>query len=138
MSHVTFPKPLKGTAKQAHHQTRLDRTAHEQREMQAALKRDGKKCRVPRCEFAKFDFKIDPCHQNHRGMGGNPSGDRTTRATIISLCRRHHDLYDRGVIDIEPLTAKQFDGPCSFFATEGDRREHYATERIIGVSEVPA
>lgn len=128
-------KPLPGDFRAERHEKRNQQKAHERREMQAALKRDGKRCRVPRCEFAPLNFVIDPCHERHRGMGGNPKGDRTTRATVISLCRRHHRLYDQGGIEIEPLTHKGFDGPCDFYAVEGQTRTHYATERLVGVSE---
>lgn len=135
MSHVTFAKPLKGTATLERRQRRADVTSHERREMDAAKRRDHGKCRVPRCEYAPKKLRIDACHQIHRGMGGNPAKDRTTRATVISLCVVHHGLYDRGELDIEPLTDQHFDGVCAFYAVDGQRREHYATERIIGVSE---
>lgn len=133
--HGDLTKPLPGEARKDRHARRLTTKAHETREMQAALKRDGKKCRVPRCEFAKLNLIIDPCHERHRGMGGNPNGNRTTRQTVIALCRRHHRLYDNGDIAIEPLTHKGFDGPCDFYMLNGPERTHYATERLVGISE---
>jgi hypothetical protein len=64
-------------------------------------------------------------------MGGNPAGDRTTLETIISLCRRHHHLYDHFQLDIEQLEpAKGFRGLCAYYL-DG---EHIATEKIVGVS----
>jgi hypothetical protein len=107
---------MKGAALLASRERRADRVAAEQAEMQAALKRDERKCRVPRCEYAGRKLPIDPCHQTHRGMGGDPTGNRTMQATIISLCRIHHGMYDRGTLDIEHVTAsQQFDGPCAFY-----------------------
>jgi hypothetical protein len=74
----------------------------------------------------------------HRGMGGDPKGTRTTRATVISLCRIDHGRYDRGDLRIEPLTAKDFDGPCEFHDRndETGQFEHVGTETRIGVSTV--
>jgi hypothetical protein len=132
----SFAKPLKGEFRIALGDKRAKRTTHEQREMQAAKKRDGHTCRVPRCEFTSRKLHIDAAHQVHRGMGGNAKGDRTTRATVISLCVRHHQMYDHGQIAIEPLTHQQFDGPCSYFTVlPNGQREHYATERLVGISE---
>jgi hypothetical protein len=105
--------------------------------MQAALKRDGRVCRFPRCEFTGKKLPIDPAHQTHRGMGGDPKGTRTTRATVIALCRVHHGQWDADEIRIEPLTAATFDGPVSFYRKhpETGRWLHVASETRIGVSE---
>ena len=130
-------KPTRGTALLKSRERRADRTAHEQREMQAALKRDGRVCRFPHCEFRAKKLPIDPAHHVHRGMGGDPKGTRTTRATVIALCRSHHGLWDADRIDIEPLTAAHFDGPASFYAKDEEtgRMVHVASETRIGVSE---
>lgn len=130
-----LPKPVKGTALLASRQRRADRVAHEQREMQAALKRDERKCRVPRCEFAGKKLPIDPCHLTHRGSGGNPSGDRTRRDLIVSLCRVHHGLFDAAQMDVRPQTDAQADGPLDFLMlAESGRMEVFASERVGWVS----
>lgn len=118
---------------------RKAQVAKEQKAMQAALKRDERKCRKPRCTEAKrLDLPIDPCHMKdkHRGMGGNPAGDRTQRQLIISLCRIDHGAYDRGDLWIEPLTADDFDGPCEFHEKhlETGKFQHIGTEKRMGVS----
>ncbi len=86
--------------------------------MQDALKRDGHRCRMPRWDEPCLSWHtgetVDPCHMTHRGMGGNPKGDRTTRQTVITLCRTHHRLYDAGQLEIEPLSDKLADGYCRF------------------------
>jgi hypothetical protein len=108
-------KPIRGSGLLARRERRADLTAHEQKEMQAALRRDGRQCRVPQCGFKYQKLPVDPCHRVHRGMGGNPKGDRTTRQSVIALCRMHHGYYDRGILLIDPLDeTKAFDGPCSF------------------------
>jgi hypothetical protein len=135
VEHQTFPKPMRGESLLASRQRRADRTAQEQREMQAALKRDGRQCRFPRCPFASKKLPIDPCHETHRGIGGDPKGTRTTRATVLSLCRIHHGMWDRGEIDCQPLTSRGFNDCTSFFTrAESGRFECIATETKIGVS----
>jgi hypothetical protein len=132
------PKPLRGAYKLERAAKRSARVAAEQKVMQAAKRRDGGKCRWPRCEFKAL--AVEPAHMDHRGMGGNPSGDKTQRHKIIALCVRHHDQFDgRAVpdIDIVPVYAEQgTDGPCAFYQrSEWGRMEHVATERFIGISE---
>lgn len=135
MAHVTFPKPLKGEYLLQRKEARAARVAAEQKVMQDAKKRDGGKCRVPRCEYAKRELPVDPCHFTHRGMGGNPDGDRTTREQVISLCRIHHSMFDRGDLDISPMTDAGADGPCAYSVrSESGRMEHIATETVIGIS----
>jgi hypothetical protein len=132
-----FLKPVRGTFLLERRAKRRSRVTAEQREMQAAKVRDGGKCRWPRCDYAGQKLPIDPCHFVHRSMGGNPKGDRTTRQTVISLCRVHHGLFDRGDVDIVPMRPVEMaDGPCVFFVrSESGRMDHVATERVIGVSE---
>lgn len=124
-------KPALGEKITDHRKKTAETKAHEQKQMQAALVRDERKCRVPRCEFASKKLPIDACHLRHRGIGGNPSGDRTTRETIIALCRTHHGRYDRAEMDIIPQTPAKFDGPCDYANRNG---EVFASERVIGVS----
>ena len=108
------PKPAKGSALLASRERRAGRTAHEVEKMAQAKVRDGFQCRVPRCEYRSKDLPIDPAHKVHRGMGGDPRGTRTERETIISLCRVHHGEYDHGDLEIDPLTDREFDGPCEY------------------------
>lgn len=134
-----FPKPLKGSALAARKQRGLEQDAHEERELNAAKKRDDFKCRFPSCVNKRLDLPIDGCHRRdmHRGMGGNPDGSRTQRKWAIALCRLDHSRYDRGFIDIEPLDADlYFDGPCAFYDKDNEtgRMVHIATETTIGVS----
>ena len=57
---------------------RLKQIARKQREtaeMRAVRRRD-RKCRFPLCGCATFGLPLDCSHQQHRGIGGNPRGDR--------------------------------------------------------------
>lgn len=131
------PKPIRGSGLLAARERRAARVAAEQKILQAALKRDERRCRVPRCEFAGKTLPIDPCHLIHRGMGGNPKGDRTTRDSVIALCRVHHGRLDAGLLEIDPLTPKGTDGVCDYraFNEEDGRWEHIGTDRLYRVSE---
>ena len=130
-------KPMKGEALLDSRQRRADRVAQEQREMQAALHRDQRRCRFQPCVYEPKKLPIDPCHQQHRGMGGDPSGERTTRESIVSLCRVHHGMYDRGEIDVQPRTDRGFDDVCDLYQVNPitGHLEHVASEVRIGISE---
>ena len=106
--------------------------------MREAKKRDGGKCRWPRCEFAAKKLPIDACHLTHRGMGGDKGGTRTMRHQLVSLCRAHHGLFDACEIDVQPLTTEGTDGPVMFSVIDPEWSGawlHIASESRIGVSE---
>ena len=136
---MNLQKQPRGTFLIERKQRRLDRVSAEQKVMQAALRRDGRKCRNPRCRFKKaLKLPVDACHAfRHRGMGGDPSGDRTASTKVIwSGCRGCHGLLDSGELSIEPLTADWCDGPCAYYIKNKDtgRMEHLATETTVGQS----
>ena len=126
MTDLPWRKPAKGEALL---QRRAKRRMLDQAErivMQAARQRDGNRCRVPECEHRTAKLPIDVAHERHRGMGGNPKGDRTILEGLIALCRSHHGDYDAGRLEIAPVSGKNlgFSGFCEFKA-EG---------RVIGYS----
>jgi len=123
MSHQTFPKPRRGDALLERRTKRATTVKAEQAEMQAALKRDGRKCRVPACQYMAQNLPIDACHLRHRGMGGNPARDRTTRQQIISLCRIHHGQMDAGELVVYPMTEAGTDRQCRFIDYLGPRAQ---------------
>lgn len=132
-------KPRRGDARLKANEIKRTRKAREDAAIRAAKRRDGHTCRVPRCRYQHEAFVLDGAHMKdrHRGMGGNPSLDRTTRATVICLCRRHHDDYDKhDALRIEPVTAQDFDGPCEWYERDLETGQfmHIGTETRIGVS----
>jgi hypothetical protein len=136
--HVTFPKPLRGEYRLECTGKKRSRKLAEDKTMAQAKRRDGNKCRWPRCVYK--ELVIECAHLDHRKMGGNPAGDKTQRHKLIALCVRHHDQFDgRALPDIaiEPVNAKDgTDGPCAYYVRgESGRMEHVATEKYIGVSE---
>ncbi len=90
--------------------------------MQDARGRD-EYCRFPLCgcratgmiprSFGGFDSEVS--HAKHRGMGGNPEGDRTVPALLLLVCNWRHKLskfsIDQKTIRWVPLTADGANGP---------------------------
>lgn len=85
-------------------------------------RRDGS-CRFPLCGCRRLKLQLaargEVSHQRHKGMGGNPSGDRSTAAGLILLCNhRHQDgavSRHKGTLRIKPLTRAGMNGPVAFW-----------------------
>lgn len=108
---MSFPKPLRG-AYAAERKAKQRQHKDAERSIMSAVKaEDGHRCRYPRCT----EGPIECAHMRHRGMGGNRALDRTVPDGLISLCRRHHALLDRGDLEIIPLTNRQWRGPCAYY-----------------------
>lgn len=125
------PKPVRGSSLVAARMRRSERVSVEQAVMRQAVRLDGDKCRFPGCRHRSRKLPIDPCHARHRGMGGNPKGDRTTLETVIALCRFDHGRYDAGQLDIEPMDeSRGFRGRCVWYERneETGQMVHVATD----------
>jgi hypothetical protein len=131
-------KPAKGTAWIAMKGRKRERKSVEDKTMLAAKRRDSHTCRFPNCEYMRMDPRVEAAHRRHRGMGGNPAGDRTTLNDLVTWCFIHHSEWDRGgEWDIEPQQAERgFSGPCDFYRTNpaNGKWEIFARETVIGVS----
>jgi hypothetical protein len=122
-----FPKPLRGTALLERRTRRRATVQAEEKIMREARRRDRGMCRVPTCGFKHLP--TDVCHKHHRGAGGNASVSRTTKDTLIVLCRIHHGLFDAGDLAITPLTDADFSGPVVF------AQRHRETGQWINLTE---
>lgn len=137
MPHETFWKPAKGSGWLASKERSAERKAAERKVMDEAVRLDEHRCRVPRCPFMSRKPKIDPCHVQHRGMGGDPTGERTTVDSIIALCRPHHGQYDTGLLDFQPVDGQGGTRVAQHWyrrTSLDEPWEHFATESTIGVS----
>mgnify|MGYP001579726111 CR=1 FL=1 len=96
---------------------RIERAAEEDRQKRAVRVRD-KPWRFPRCGCGKLRLPLEVSHGRHKGMGGNPEGDRSVSDEMLLLCgarhREHAISIHRGTLRILPLTARQYAGPCAF------------------------
>jgi hypothetical protein len=77
-------------------------------------------CRFPLCGCDTFKLSRHVAHLRHKGMGGNPAGDRSGASHMILLCSaRHKDnqvSVDQGTLRIVPLVRKKGTaGPCAFY-----------------------
>jgi hypothetical protein len=125
------PKPIKGEAVLASRERTAARKLHERKVMDEARRRDQQMragCAWPHCEYRPKRLRIEVAHERHRGMGGDPSGERTTRDTLLSYCVIHHRLYDLDEIDHEPITDQGTDGLLAFY------RRHRTTGRMVCVA----
>ncbi len=130
---MDLSKPIKGAYLIERKLKRKAQRDKEQAAMQAAVIRDGRKCRNPRCTFKALKLPVDPAHAwQHRQMGGNPTGDRTSRQLVFALCRGCHGEHGAGVIQAEALDVDRLtDGPLAWYRKHAETgvMEHYATEK---------
>jgi hypothetical protein len=117
------PKPERGTAQLAREKVKAERKATEDEAILAAKQRDGFRCRWP--EAHKCRGGLEGAHVfQHRGMGGNPAGDRTTPELILPLCawmhRRGPESIDGKQLKVEALTDQGTRGPCVFYRQAPD------------------
>lgn len=73
-----------------------------------------KYCRFPLCGCGKFKLALHVSHSIHKGMGGNPTGDRSDPALMVLVCSARHRenrvSIDKGTLRWEPLTERGADG----------------------------
>mgnify|MGYP000538321057 CR=1 FL=1 len=115
MTFQTNFKAPKGTVRKSWRSLKRKRKQAETAEMQAVRERD-KVCRFPLCGCQRLGFKTEVSHDRHRGLGGNPSGDRTTTQSMVLLCHWRHQAgrvsRHAGTLRAIPVDAALgYDGP---------------------------
>lgn len=115
-------KPAGPTAR-ARAAKRRKLSAAEQAAKQQVHVRDGQ-CRFPRCGCNQGRRPLNGhawltvSHDRHKGIGGNPAGDRSTTALMILLCAwRHQEApvsRHAGTMKTRYLTDAGNDGPVAF------------------------
>lgn len=76
-------------------------------------------CRFPLCGCDRERLPWEVAHLRHKGMGGNPTGDRSAPELLIYLCSARHRTsaisLHAGTLHVEPLSAVLGTrGPCAF------------------------
>lgn len=107
-----------------------------------AVRRRDLYCRFPLCGCKKFKLRLDVSHAKHKGMGGNPKGDRSLEPGLILLCSaRHKDnaiSVDRGTLRIKPLvlrlagkrpSTQGLAGPCAWLVDINRLREDFGAHQ---------
>lgn len=92
---ANFQKPIKGSAWLDAKKRAAEHKRAEDAIMAAVRKLDGQ-CRYPLCEHRAKKPRLEAGHKRHRGMGGNPTLDRTTPEELMTFCFIDHAAYDRG------------------------------------------
>jgi len=96
---------------------RMDLKDKEDAEKQKVRRRDGY-CRFPLCGCGKMKLRTEVSHSEHKGMGGNPAGDRSKADLMVLVChRRHKDgrvAIDKGTLRWRALTARGSNGPIAW------------------------
>lgn len=131
-------KPRRGTALLDREATKQARKNREDEVIADAKRLDGYRCRWP--EAHKCRGGLEGAHVfQHRGMGGNPAGDRTTVDKILTVCawihRRGPETIDGGDLEVEAETPQGTRGPCSFWRRSVGGRHLIAREVLPGVTE---
>jgi hypothetical protein len=100
---------------QAHRSTARKQKTAETAHMRTVRHRD-RDCRWPECPcHRRLNPTLEVAHLTHRGMGGNPAGDRSEPHRMILLDRETHQALDAGTLKITPQTRKGTAGPCAYF-----------------------
>jgi hypothetical protein len=111
-------KPSRTARKLAERKADVALEAHEDVE-KAAVRRRDRLCRFPLCGCRKLGLRREVSHDAHKGMGGNPAGDRSDRRTMVLLCvhRHQHGAVSRhkGTLRAAYLTAKGYEGPVAWW-----------------------
>lgn len=83
-----------------------------------AVRRRDKRCRFPLCGCKRFGLALHVSHSRHKGMGGNPKGDRSQPELMVLVCSARHRenriAIDRGTVRWRALTAAGADGPIAW------------------------
>lgn len=106
MSNEPNWKQAEGSQRRARRRRRSRLSKEEGENKLGAKQRDHMRCRFPLCP-CQFRFTIESAHKRHKGMGGNPTGDRNTTAGLMTVCSWRHRLgkvsFDRGGLDWREL-----------------------------------
>lgn len=104
-----------------------------------AKRRDGHRCRWPKCEYSAVDQPLDGAHVfQPKGMGGDKKLLRSERKHIMALCRLHHRAQEKHTLYVEEMTPDMADGPCMFWRESDDGSFGFymvAQERAVGILE---
>lgn len=115
---AAFPKPCATARKMKKLDDRSDLKRREDKEKQKARRRDGHRCRFPLCGCRRLGLRLEVSHQQHKGAGGNPAGDRSTAKGLITLCVHRHQTGSisrhKGTMRARPLTTKGMNGPVAW------------------------
>lgn len=116
MTFQTNFKPSRTARKKAEKKVKGERITKEVNAKKEVRIRDGYRCRFPLCGCQKLGLPKECVHRRHKGMGGNPTGDRSTPAGMIYVCNHRHQFgavsFHKGTLEAIPLDESTgYNGP---------------------------
>lgn len=148
---TNFKEPRSG--KIDRHNRRVEAKSKEDAK-KAEVRRRDRGCRFPECGCKRYRLRLEVSHSRHKGMGGNPAGDRSEAALMVQLCDWRHQrgriAVDRGTLRWRAQTDEGANGPIAW-EVDGEALQPFgeipkvahvfvphgwivvATERSIGV-----
>lgn len=115
---MALEKPSPTARKIAQRRKRLDAVNTENAQKREAKRRDLHRCRFPLCGCRALGLRIEASHNKHKAMGGNPAGDRSLAAGLVTLCLHRHQhgriSVHKGTLRPRFLTDDEFNGPIAW------------------------
>lgn len=117
-----MPKPT-STARKIEKAQRRKLAKNLEESAKREVRRRDRGCRFPLCGCRRLGLQLmtqpEVSHDRHKGMGGNPAGDRSTPEGLIQLCKhRHQDApisRHKGTLRIVAINKRLgFKGPVRF------------------------
>lgn len=142
--HRGDPFPLVAVPKERIGKYRLEQKARrvtlktaEDKHKRQAKARDGNVCRAPHASQQEYDecrqLRIEVAHLTHKGMGSDPSGERSLPELLVALgLRCHRDRLDRKRLRAKFLTVDRANGPIAWEEQHGERWILSHVEKRIG------
>lgn len=91
---------------------------HENANKEEVREREQWACRFPLCRCFNFNLFLEVSHQEHKGMGGDPTGERSTPEKMLLICNVRHKegaiSIDKGSLRWEALTDAGANGPIAW------------------------
>lgn len=101
---------------------RRERDNTEEKNKKEVRRRDNQKrggCSFPLCGCKRFGLAKHVCHLEHKGMGGDPRGERSLPMFMIQQCiarhREHAFSLDKGTVQCRPRTRSGTNGPVEWW-----------------------
>lgn len=112
-----MPKPSRLERRLSRTREQRDIAASEKRE-KAKVRRRDRACRFPLCPCRRLGLALHASHQDHKGMGGDRLGLRTTADQMILLCAARHkeaafSVHNKNLRAVY-LTPDRADGPIGW------------------------
>lgn len=111
-------KPSRTERQKETRSRRLKLKTQESNNKKDVRKRDLHKCRFPLCGCRRLALPLEVSHDQHKGMGGDPTGERSERWGMILMCWHRHQFgavsFHKGTLRTRYLSLSMNDGPVAF------------------------